>query len=112
MSGRTAARRWTCKSCGVAVGRIDGESVPLPESWISGDDGDFCLTCRRARAGEAALDSIPTGSSIEDRAHARRAGLIEFEVRRSPDLTDGRIAKACRTSASTVAAARKALERR
>lgn len=112
MSGAIAARRWTCEGCGVAVGRMDGESVPLPESWDSCEEGDFCLTCRRSRAGEAALDAIPIGSSIEDRARARRAGLIEFEVRRSPDLTDGRIAKACRTSASTVAAARKGLEQR
>lgn len=110
MTGATAARRWTCKGCGVAVGRMDGESVPMPESWDSSADGDFCLTCRRGRAGEAALDAIPTGSSIEERARARRAGLIEFEVLRRPDLTDGRIAKACRTSASTVAAARRRLD--
>ncbi|HVQ59688.1 MAG TPA: hypothetical protein VMS60_12345 [Solirubrobacterales bacterium] len=112
MTGATAARRWTCEGCGVAVGRMDGESVPLPESWDSSADGDFCLTCRRARAGEAALNAIPEGSTIEERARARRTGLVEFEVQRSPDLTDGRIAKACRTSASTVAAARKAIERR
>jgi hypothetical protein len=35
--------------------------------------------------------------------------LIEFEVRRMPERSDGSIAKACRTSASTVAAARERL---
>jgi hypothetical protein len=93
----------------MAVGRIDGEPVPLPESWERGAEGSFCLTCRRQRAAETAQDEAPTGCSPEARAKARRAGLIEFEVRRTPTLTDGTIARACRTSTSAVAAARKRL---
>ena len=103
------ARRWTCSRCGVAVGRIDGSQVPLPESWESCADGDFCLSCRRQRAAEAAQDAMSPECSREDRAKARRASLIEFEVRRTPQLTDGSIARACRTSAAAVAAARKRL---
>jgi hypothetical protein len=93
----------------MAVGRIDGRPVPLPEVWESGAEGHYCLTCRRQRAAEAAQDEAPTGCSTEARAKARRAGLIEFEVRRTPTLTDNTIARACRTSASAVAAARKRL---
>jgi hypothetical protein len=104
--GDDAARKWTCDSCGVAVSRIDGNPTPLPDSWARSAEGDFCLTCRRERAAEAALDAAPSDSDRDARAKLRRAGLIEFEVRRMPDRTDGSIAKACRTSVGAVAAAR------
>src|SRR5262245_11600851 len=107
MTAVPESRRWTCSRCGMAVGRIDGRPVPLPESWETGADGQFCLTCRRQRAADAAQDEAPTGCSAEARAKARRAGLIEFEVRRTPALPDNTIARACRTSASAVAAARR-----
>ena len=106
-----AARRWTCSRCGVAVGQMDGHSVPLPASWESCAEGDFCLACRRGRAADAAQQAA-SDSNVTDRAKARRTGLIEFEVRRTPDLTDGAIAKACRTSSATVAAARARLRDR
>ncbi len=104
------SRRWTCSGCAMAVGRIDGQPVTLPENWERGPDGTFCLTCRRQRAADAARDEAPTGCSAEARAKARRAGLIEFEVRRTPTLTDSTIARACHTSALAVAAARKRLD--
>ena len=94
----------------MAVGQIDGTPVPLPESWERGAEGEFCLACRRARAAEEALAATPDECSTDVRAKARRAGLIEFEVRRTPTLTDNTIARACRTSASAVAAARKRLD--
>jgi len=106
------ARKWTCDRCSVAVSRIDHSAVPLPESWSETPDGRFCLTCRRERAAKAALDAAPEDCSVEDKARARRAGLVEFEVRRAPDRADNAIAKACHTSASTVAAARQAIGRR
>jgi hypothetical protein len=93
----------------MAVGRIDRKQVPLPKSWDSCSEGDFCLSCRRERAAEAALATTPDDCSNEVRAKARRAGLIEFEVRRTPDLTDNTIAKACRTTGPAVAAARRRL---
>lgn len=104
--GGDTAKKWTCSSCGVSVSQIDGGSTPLPDSWASCTEGDFCLTCRRERAAEAALDAAPSDSGRDARAKLRRAGLIEFEVRRTPDRTDGSIAKSCRTSAQAVAAAR------
>jgi hypothetical protein len=104
-----SARKWTCDGCGVSASRIDGRSAPLPDSWVSTVEGDFCLTCRRYRAGEAALNAAPSNSDRDTRVKLRRTGLIEFEMRRAPERSDGSIAKACRTSASTVAAARQRL---
>jgi hypothetical protein len=106
------AHRWTCDRCRVSVSRIDGARAPLPESWAAGADGSFCLTCRRERAAEAALEAAPVDCSNDVRAKVRRSGLLEFEVRRAPDRADNAIAKACHTSASAVAAARNAIGRR
>lgn len=104
-----SARKWTCEGCGVSASRIDGAASPLPEAWASSAEGEFCLACRRQRAGEAALEAAPEQNDRDARAKLRRTGLIEFEVRRAPDRTDGAIAKACRSSASAVAAARRNL---
>ncbi len=105
-----SAKKWTCDRCGVAVGLIDGTPVPLPEAWAREGGDTFCLGCRRDRAAEAALDAAPEDSPIEVRAKLRRAALIEFEVSRRPDHNDGAIAKACRSSVSAVAAARRRLD--
>jgi hypothetical protein len=104
------AKKWTCDGCGVSAGRIDGEPVALPDSWVASTEGHFCLVCRRDRAAEAALESAPTGSPVEARAKLRRAALIEFEVSRTPDHPDGVIARACRTSVTAVTRARRRLE--
>lgn len=106
------APKWTCDRCGVSVSQLDGAAVPLPETWTTGADGNFCLTCRRERAGEAACDAAPADCSSETRMKARRAGLLEFEVRRAPDRADNAIAKACHTSASAVARARDVVGKR
>jgi hypothetical protein len=103
------AKKWTCDSCGVSVSRMGGESVEMPETWASSTEGTFCLNCRRERAAQAALEAAPEDSPLEARAKLRRAALIEFEVSRRPDHGDGVIAKACRSSVSAVAAARRRL---
>lgn len=97
---------WTCDRCAVSAGRIDGGSTPLPASWESSAQGRFCLTCRRERAADAALEAAPSGSPIDARAKLRRAALIEFEVARTPDHPDGVIARACHTSVVAVTRAR------
>jgi hypothetical protein len=106
------AQKWTCDRCGVSASQIDGSRVPLPESWAETADGLFCLTCRRTRAAERALEAAPADCSSDVKAKARRSGLVEFEVRRTPDRADNAIARACHTSASAVAAARRVLDRR
>jgi len=110
MSGPKQAKSWTCDGCGVTAGRIDGKPIPLPGAWVSADEGHFCLVCRRERAAEAALNAAPSDSPVDARAKLRRAALIEFEVSRTPDQTDGTIARACRTSAAAVTRARRRLE--
>lgn len=100
------ARKWTCSGCGVSVSRMDGSPSPLPEFWTSSAEGDFCLICRRQRAVEAALDAAPSDTGRDGRVKLGRTGLVEFEVRRTPDRSDGEIAKACRTSAAAVRATR------
>jgi hypothetical protein len=102
----TTARKWTCAGCGVSASRSDDEPVPLPETWDSGAEGSFCLGCRRRRVGEAAVDSAPEETNRDDRAKLRRSAVLEFEVRRDPDRTNGSIAKACRASIPAVAATR------
>jgi hypothetical protein len=106
----TTSKKWTCEHCGVSVSQMNGDRVELPETWDSSDEGTFCLICRRERAAQAALDAAPEGSPLEERAKLRRAALIEFEVSRRPDHGDGIIAKACRSSVSAVAAARRRLD--
>jgi hypothetical protein len=105
------ARKWTCGRCGVSSRRIDGAPTPLPESWARSADGLLCLTCRRERAAERALEAAPAGCGSEVKTRVRRTGLIEFEVRRAPDRADNAIARSCHTSVSAVAAARRALDR-
>jgi hypothetical protein len=107
--GQSKAKKWSCDQCGVSVSRIDGRAILLPENWASSAEGRFCLSCRRERAAEAALQSTPNDSPIADRARLRRAGLIEFEIRRTPEHSDGAIARACHTSTSTVTQLRRHL---
>jgi hypothetical protein len=99
-----AATRWGCARCGVSTGRVDRRRVTLPATWTRSGDGIFCLSCSRALAGEAATESAD--GSREDLARARRRALIEFEISRCPDATNGAIARACHTSAGAVAAIR------
>lgn len=100
------AVRWSCTRCQVSVGRIDGEPALLPASWSRSDDEVLCLTCSRAQAGQAAMDTAPAASSREDRVKLRRTALIEFEIERAPEAPNRTIALACRTSSAAVAAVR------
>jgi hypothetical protein len=102
------AVRWSCARCGVSSGRIDGQRSGLPPNWVVEGRGAFCLSCRRALAGDTALESAPSDSSHEERARIRRTALIEFEIRRSPQAPNRTIAQACRTSTRTVATIRDA----
>lgn len=100
------APSWTCGGCGVAASSSDAAQVPLPDSWETCVDGTFCLGCRRQRAAEAAVDSAPDSTDRGSRARLRRAAVIDFEILRAPERTNGSIAKASRASIPAVAAAR------
>jgi hypothetical protein len=103
------AQNWTCDDCGVTASRLDGQPATEPSGWMDSEEGRLCLACRRSRAGEAAVDRVPTGISRDDYRQKRRTGLIEFEMRRAPGRSDARIASVCGTSRSTVAAVRRSL---
>jgi hypothetical protein len=103
------AIRWRCSRCEVSVGRIDGTAESLPGTWTRCGDLTYCLSCSRARAGEAAVDSVPESTSREDRARLQRRALIAFEIARTPAAPNRTIATACRTSAMAVAAVRDVL---
>jgi hypothetical protein len=100
------AIRWSCARCKVSVGQLDGAPTELPASWSRSEDQILCLTCSRAQAGEAAMDSAPAAVSREDRVRLRRTALIEFEIDRAPEAPNATIARACRTSSAAVAAVR------
>jgi len=109
-TANTTAKKWTCDLCGVSASRINGKPTALPDTWSSTAEGKFCLVCRRERAANAALESAPINSPLAARAQLRRAALIEFEVRRTPNNANNAIAKACRSSATAVAQARHRLQ--
>jgi hypothetical protein len=104
MSAR--AVRWSCARCEVSVGRIDGASADLPETWSRVEGQTYCLSCSRARASEEASDSAPESITREDRVKVRRRALIAFEIGRTPAAPDRAIANACRTSSKAVATVR------
>jgi hypothetical protein len=89
---------------------MDGEPSVLPPSWSQADGENFCLTCSRARAGEAAMEHAPDESSREERVRLRRTALIEFEIGRVPEASNRTVALACRTSGAAVASVRSEME--
>lgn len=98
--------RWECARCHVWAGKIDSTRIALPAGWSGSGERTFCLSCRRALAGDAAIDGAPADSPREDLVRIRRRALIEFEIGRSPDAPNRTIANVCHTSTATVAAIR------
>jgi hypothetical protein len=79
---------------------LDGADAP--PNWVREADGShYCLICRRERAIDAALaDASDIGT--EARAKLRATAVVEFEIERDPERTEGEIAKAARTSVAAV----------
>jgi hypothetical protein len=85
------------------------DGADAPPHWFTDDNGDhFCLACRRERAVEIALESA-VDESTEARAKLRSAAVVEFELQRDPERTEGEIARSARTSIGAVRKARKKL---
>jgi len=88
------------------------ERGKLPPNWVRDDDGrDYCLACQRERAVDKALEEAGQ-VGIEGRAKLRSAAVVEFEIKRDPERTEGEIANAASTSVLAVRKARQRLSSR
>ena len=106
-----APQEFHCARCGVISRWMPGhERRGVPAGWEKKSGSCYCLSCRRARATEAADAASPEGSTLEERAKLRTVALIEFEIDRDPDRPNGEIAKVVRCSVPAVLKARKRLE--
>lgn len=104
------AAKWECARCRVSFANVDGRQAGLPTGWTEAKGEAFCLSCSRALAGDAAMETAPADTSRQDLVRLRRAALIEFEIRRAPEVPNQKIARACRTSTGAVTAVRAALK--
>jgi hypothetical protein len=94
---------WTCTRCEVTVSWMaEVERPELPATWIKDGDDLYCLSCRRERAGEAALVLLGEDASAERRHQVETRARIDFEMKRRPERQDNRIAQACHTSVKAV----------
>ena len=57
------AIRWSCARCQVSVGRMDGGSSGLPDTWTAFDGETYCLSCSRARAADDGESTRPRSRS-------------------------------------------------
>jgi hypothetical protein len=85
------------------------ERGTLPPNWVRERDGrHYCLACQRERAVDKALEKAGQ-VGIEGRAKLRSAAVVEFEIKRDPERTEGEIANAASTSVLAVRKARQRL---
>jgi len=99
-------KEFTCGRCQVHSRWTEGLGGSMPPHWVKDDGKFYCLVCRRERAIDAAI--LRAGDiSTADRAKIRSAAVVDFELARDPDRTEGEIAKAARASIGAVRKARK-----
>jgi hypothetical protein len=110
MTTKTAERAtkdWTCAGCEMTVSWMpDAERPMLPGTWVKEKGEFYCLACRRDRAAEAGLAGMAEDTPIAERQQLRSEALVEFEVKRTPERPDNRIANACHMSMASVRKAR------
>ena len=108
---RTRDARWTCSRCEMTIRWAPGhERKGRPAGWADIGGEPHCLRCRREAAADEAILNAPEGSTREERAKLRAAALLEFELRRDPDRSNGEIAKVVRCSVPAVLKSRRRLE--
>ena len=103
---RAKVKEFTCGRCKVHSRWTEGLGASTPPNWVKEDGEFFCLVCRRERAIDAAIARAGDVSTA-DRAKLRSAAVVDFELWRNPDRTEGEIAKAARASIGAVRKARK-----
>jgi hypothetical protein len=103
---------WRCDRCDVTTRQMPGhERTECPESWVERDGSLYCLGCQRDIAADRAVED-EDGSNVGRRAEVRRWAVVEFEIQRDPERSNGEIARAIRSSVPAVTKARKRLEAR
>jgi hypothetical protein len=81
----------------------------MPPSWVEVNGIAYCLSCRRKMAGEARAARLAEEEPGPDLVRADAEGRVEFELSRSPDRCDTRIARACGTNVIVVRQVRERL---
>jgi hypothetical protein len=81
----------------------------LPPNWDTLNGINYCLSCLRKLAGEAAAAALSDQDSPADHHRANAEGRIEFEMSRDPDRCDTRIARATGTNVVLVRQVRERL---
>jgi hypothetical protein len=81
----------------------------MPPSWDEVNGIAYCLSCRRKMAGEAKAATLADDEARPDLVRADAEGRVEFELGRSPDRCDTRIARACGTNVIVVRKVRERL---
>lgn len=98
---------WTCARCEMTIRWApEADNPGLPSTWIDDNGVFYCLSCRRDRAGDAGVESLPEDAPPDVRHRTRSQARIDFEIQRDPNRQDNRIASACHTSTVAVRKAR------
>jgi hypothetical protein len=101
---------WTCSRCEVVNRFLPGYPQPdLPNGWASVNESLLCLRCRQEQAVEAGIAEAERSERKITPAAARRAALIDFELRRDPSRSDREIARGLATTANRVTVHRREL---
>ena len=95
------SQSWVCSGCDVRASWMPGAEGGMPPGWGKVNAELHCLACRRAMAGERAVEAADLGKT-ETAARVRTAGLIRFEIERDPERSNSVIARVCRTSVPAV----------
>lgn len=111
MSTATESRpiEFTCARCEVTSRWTNGFDGAAPPNWVRENGLYYCLVCRRERAIEDAIERAGDDVTTAERAKLRSTAVVDFELRRDPNRTEGEIAKAARASIGAVRKARKNL---
>lgn len=99
-------KEFTCARCEVRSVWTEGLGAATPPNWEKVNGLYYCLVCRRERAIDAAIERAGDVSTA-DRAKLRSSAVVDFELARDPNRTEGEIAKAARASIGAVRKARK-----
>jgi hypothetical protein len=103
---KVKVKEFTCARCEVVSRWTEGLGAATPPNWVKDKGLYYCLVCRRERAVDDAIAAAGNVSTA-DRAKLRSSAVVDFEIARDPNRTEGEIAKAARASIGAVRKARK-----